>query len=91
MTRRPDDIVYFELFWNLRDPGETMHIVTGPSKGEGPWKIDNTVICMLACHGSDGALARLFDERRNCRTEHSDHCPERPFIEAIACRLGAVV
>lgn len=91
MTRHPEGIVYFELFWNLRDPGETIHVVTGPSKGEGTWKINDTVIRVLGCHGSDGAFARQFEEWRNRRAEHSDTCPERPFIETIARRLGAVV
>jgi len=87
----PDGLVYFELFWNLRPPDESVHRVTGPRKGEGPWKIGDTVIRVLGCHGTDGALASQYDEWRQYMTDHADTYPERPFIEAIARRLGASI
>lgn len=87
----PEGLVYFELFWNLRDPDQTVHLVRGPFKGEGPWKIGATVIRVLGCHGTDGALARQFDEWRSYRAEHADTYPARGFIEAIARRYGATV
>jgi hypothetical protein len=87
----PHGIVYFELFWNLRDPEQTVHRIEGLLKGDGPWKVGNTVIRVLGCHGTDGALARQFDEWRMYRSEHDDTYPARAFIEAIARRLGAVV
>lgn len=87
----PDGLVYFELFWNLRDPAETVHLVEGPWKGDGPWKVGNVVIRVLGCHGTDGELARQFDQWRMYLAEHADTYPKRPFIEAIARRLGARV
>ena len=87
----PNGLVYFELFWNLRDPGRTVHLVEGPWKGEGPWKVGAAVIRVLGCHGTDGELAHQFDQWRMYLTEHADTYPERPFIEAIARRLGASV
>jgi hypothetical protein len=87
----PGGIVYFELFWNLRDPGETVHRLEGPFKGDGPWKVGDAVIRVLGCHGTDGALARQYDEWRQYRSEHGDTYPGRPFIEAIARHLGATV
>jgi len=87
----PDGIVYFELFWNLRDPDEAVHVVRGPLKGEGPWKVGDCVIRVLGCHGTDGDLARQFDQWRQYRTERAETYPQRPFIEAIARRLGAQV
>ena len=89
--RHPRGLVYFELFWNLRDPAETVHLLEGPFKGEGPWKVGDTVIRVLGCHGTDGPLAQQFDEWRMYRREHDDTYPQRPFIEAIARRLGATV
>jgi hypothetical protein len=35
--RHPHGVVYFELFWNLRDPEQSVHVVTGTFKGDGPW------------------------------------------------------
>lgn len=89
--RHPEGIVYFELFWNLRDPEQSVHVVKGAFKGDGPWKVGDTVIRVLGCHGTDGDLARQFDEWRIYRTQQNDTYPQRPFIEAIARRLGATV
>jgi hypothetical protein len=87
----PDGLVFFDLFWHLGDPAETVHVVQGPFKGEGPWKIGDAVIRVLGCHGTDGVLARQFDQWRLYLTEHADAYPARAFIEAIARRHGALV
>jgi len=87
----PSGLVYFELFWHLHDPETTVHRVEGLWKGEGPWKVGDCVIRVLGCHGTDGLLARQYDEWRAHLTEHGGSYPERAFIEAIARRLGAVV
>jgi hypothetical protein len=87
----PEGVVYFELFWNLRDPPDGVHVVQGPFKGDGPWKVGDAVIRVLGCHGTDGALARQFDEWRQYRSEHADAYPERAFIESIARRHGALI
>jgi hypothetical protein len=87
----PNGIVYFEVFWNLRDPEETVRVVQGPFKGDGPWKIGDTVIRVLGCHGTDGTLAQQYDEWRLYLKENADTYPARAFIEAIARRRGATV
>ena len=87
----PDGIVFFDLFWHLNDPSQTVHLVKGPIKGDGPWKVGDAVVRVLGCHGTDGLLARQFDEWRMYLTDHADTYPERPFIEAIARRLGATL
>lgn len=81
----PRGLVYFEIFWHLHGPETTVHRV------EGPWKVGDSVIRVLGCHGTDGLLARQYDEWRAYLTEHGDSYPERAFIEAIARRLGALV
>jgi hypothetical protein len=86
----PDGIVYFEIFWSLRDPEQAVHRIEGTLKGDGPWKVGDTVIRVLGCHGTDGALARQFEEWRLYRMEHADTYPEHTFIEAIARRLGVI-
>jgi len=85
----PEGLVYFELFWNLHNPDDTVHVLRGPLKGEGPWKVGDAVIRVLGCHGTDGVLARQFDQWRVYRSEQAETYPERPFIESIARRLGA--
>jgi hypothetical protein len=85
----PHGLVFFDLFWHLGDPRETVHLVSGPIKGDGPWKVGDAVVRVLGCHGTDGPLASQFDEWRSYLTEHADAYPERAFIEAVARRYGA--
>ncbi len=84
-----DGLVFFELFWHLGDPNHTIHFVQGAIKGEGPWKVGAAVVRVLGCHGTDGVLARQFDEWRQYLADHSDAYPVRPLIEAIARHHGA--
>ncbi len=58
----PCGLVYFELFWNLGNPHLGVLVVEGIIKVDGPWKIGDAVVRVLGCHGTDGALARRFDE-----------------------------
>lgn len=87
----PRGLVYFDLFWHLGNPHFGVHVVEGIIKGDGPWKIGDAVVRVLGCHGTDGELARQFDQWRMYLNEHADTYPKRPFIEAIARRLGARV
>lgn len=87
----PDGVVYFDLFWHLGDANETVHLVKGPIKGDGPWKVGDAVVRVLGCHGTDGVLARHFDEWRVYLMKNASAYPERPFIEAIARRHGALL
>jgi len=87
----PRGLVYFDLFWHLGNPHLGVHVQEGIIKGDGPWKIGDAVVRVLGCHGTDGALARRFDEWRTYITEHADAYPARAEIEAIARRHGALV
>ena len=87
----PRGLVYFDLFWHLGNPHFGVHVVEGIIKGDGPWKIGDAVVRVLGCHGTDGALARRFDEWRTYLTENPNTYPPRAEIEAIARRHGALV
>jgi hypothetical protein len=89
--RHPNGLVWFGLFWHLGDPAETVHLIEGPLKGEGPWKVGDHVIRVLGCHMTDPSLAHDYDLWRHYLTNQSETYPTRPFIEAIARRLGATV
>jgi len=86
----PQGLLYFDLFWHLGNPNKGVHFVDGIIKGDGPWKIGDAVVRVLGCHGTDGALARRFDEWRQYITENADAYPPRPLIEAIARQHGAL-
>jgi hypothetical protein len=89
--RHPEGLVYFEPFWHIGNADERIHRVTGPIKGEGPWKVGQCVIHVLGCHGTDFCLASAFDEWRQHLFENGDAYPPRLLIEAIARRHGAVI
>lgn len=84
-------LVYFDLFWHLGNPHKGVHVVEGILKGEGPWKIGDAVVRVLGCHGTDGALARRFDEWRAYLGENADVYPSRIEITAIARQHGAML
>lgn len=86
----PQGLVYFDLFWHLGNPNKGVHFIDGIIKGDGPWKIGDAVVRVLGCHGTDGTLARRFDEWRQYITENADAYPPRPLIEAIARQYGAL-
>jgi hypothetical protein len=68
----PRGLVYFDLFWHLANPHLGVHMVEGIIKGDGPWKIGDAVVRVLGCHGTDGALARRFNEWQIYLAENAD-------------------
>jgi len=49
------------------------------------------VVRILGCHGTDGALARRFDEWQAYLAAHPDTYPSRADVEAVARRQGALI
>lgn len=85
----PDGLLYFELFWHLGDPAETVHVVEGTIRGDGPWKVGEAVITVLGCHGSDPELASAFNDWQHYLAENDGAYPDRQQILALARRCGA--
>lgn len=88
--KHPEGLVYFDLYWHLGDPDQTIHILRGDIKGDGPWKIGDHIIHVLGCHGTDFAPAAAFQEWRQYLADHADEYPPPPLIAAIARRYGAL-
>lgn len=87
----PEGIVYFDLYWHLAQPEETIHLIKGTLSGEGPWKIGDHVINVLGCHGTNAELASAYqDWQTYLQTATADY-PPPPLVAAIARRLGAMV
>lgn len=57
----PDGVIYFEPFWHQSD-NPSPKLLIGELRGEGPWKVGDTVITVLGCHGTDPELAHIFNE-----------------------------
>jgi hypothetical protein len=88
--RHPQGLLYFDLYWHLGRPEETMHLIEGGISGEGPWKIGGHVVHVLGCHGSDGELAAAFSQWQTYLETAADEYPPPPLIAAIARRMGAI-
>ena len=87
----PEGLVYFDLFWHLGQPDNTIHVLKGEIMGDGPWKIANHVINVLGCHGTDAELAMAYDNWSQYLAGESDDYPPEPLRNAIARRFGALV
>ena len=87
----PEGLVYFELYWHLGQPEETIHVVDGNVNGEGPWKIGDYVINVLGCHGTNAELATAFQQWQSYLQTAGDDYPPSPLVVAIARRLGATI
>lgn len=58
-----DGLVYFEIFWHRQRPAsQAIHRITGQIKGDGPWKIGDSIITVLGCQGTDPELASAYAE-----------------------------
>lgn len=87
----PDGLVYFDLYWHLGQPDETIHLLEGKVGGEGPWKIGEHVINVLGCHGSNAQLATEYQQWQTYLQSAADDYPLQPLITAIARRMGAII
>ena len=87
----PQGLVYFDLYWHLGQPEETIHLVEGTIIGEGPWKVGEHVINVLGCHGTNAELASAYQQWQSYMQTAKQEYPPAPLIVAIAHRLGATI
>lgn len=85
----PDGLLYFEPFWHEGTGG--VHLVAGEVRGEGPWKVGESVVVVTGCQGSDPEMALQLaawqDHLACCEGRYVD--PER--LLETARRHGASV
>ena len=55
-----DGLLYLPIFWTDMEPQQALRYVAGPIEGDGPWKVGNAIVTVLACHGTDAILANDF-------------------------------
>ena len=82
-------LLYFDLYWHLGQPQDTIHIVEGEVKGDGPWKIGEYVINVLGCHGTNSELATRYEQWQTFLQQAEADYPAEGLIHAIARKLGA--
>ena len=85
----PQGLLYLELFWHLRTPDEAAHLIRGALRGDGPWKIGDTVIRVLGCHNTDPQIQDQYVPWRNYLAQYGDQYPPPAQVREIARRRGA--
>lgn len=89
--RHPKGLLYFTPFWHLGNPDETVKLVEGEIRGEGPWKIGSSVVQVLGCQGTEPACAAELEGWRDYLTQAGEEYPPPAMIQAIARRKGVAL
>ncbi|HHJ14692.1 MAG TPA: hypothetical protein ENJ79_10020 [Gammaproteobacteria bacterium] len=76
-----DGLLYLPPFWMNMEPLEALRYVPGPIRGEGPWKVGDAVVAVLACHGTDATLAGAFSDWQACLMQLDAAYPDMQEIE----------
>jgi len=78
-----DGLIYLPPFWPEMPIEEVIRYVPGPIKGDGPWKVGDAVIAVLACHGTDAQLASDFSNWQSYLMQVDAAYPQRAEIEKL--------
>ena len=89
----PDGLLYFEVWWP-RLAGEAgdrpgIHVLSGPIKGEGPWKVGEHVVTLLSC--GDPELSMEWDSWRTFLCSAPPEYSDAQALRERARRYGAQV
>ena len=76
-------LLYLPPFWPEMPIEDALRYVPGPIKGDGPWKIGDAVLAVLACHGTDAQLASDFSGWQAYLMQVDDAYPAREEIEKL--------
>ena len=70
-------LIYFRPFWDRLPLQEGIRFVAGEVRGEGPWKVGDTVVSVLGCQGTHPQQAAEFAEwqmyREQLAADYPDH------------------
>ena len=87
----PEGLLGFELFWEQQDdPLSLIEVYPGELKGDGPWKVGDAVLTVLACHGTDSELASHYANWQFER-EMGKVYPSEAAVQEIAREQGASI
>ena len=82
-------LLYFDLYWHIGEPESVFHVLEGEVTGEGPWKIQDHVLNVLGCSGTNSDLAMQFNAWQEFLHRADADYPPEGLIYAIARKLGA--
>jgi hypothetical protein len=78
-----DGLLYLPAFWIDMPLQQAMRYVPGPIEGDGPWKVGNAIVTVLACHGTDAVLAGEFGAWQTRLLELGDAYPASSEIHRL--------
>lgn len=87
-------ILYFDLFWDVIEQQSSLqdaaHLVSGPLKGDGPWKVGEHVIMVLGCQGTQPELAAQFAQWQQHIIEQGYTLSSKDMLRQKAQLMGAL-
>jgi len=86
-----EGLLFLPTFWTDSNVETALHYVPGPISGDGPWKVGNAVVTVLACHGTDAALANDFNCWQSRLMELGEAYPAKQDIETRMKQQAAIV
>ena len=86
-----DGLLFLPTFWTEMGIDRALRFVPGPIKGDGPWKVGEAVVTVLACHGTDAELANDFSCWQTQLLQLGDAYPARDKIETMMKTRAATV
>ena len=89
--KHPKGLLYFDLFWHQSQPENSMHLLEGEITGEGPWRINNTVLNVLGCRSTNIEMAMQHEQWLTYLHAAGNDYPPEGLVLAIAKTMGADV
>lgn len=87
----PEGLLYFEPFWHLGPDPAKVHVARGGFKGDGPWKIGDSVITVAGCHGTDADIALTVSQWQDYLSQNHEDYPNKSVIMEHARAFGAEI
>jgi hypothetical protein len=84
-------LLFLPPFWITLGLDKSLVFAAGPVRGEGPWKVGDAVVTVLACHGGDPALASEFADWQLYLQQAGSAYPERDEIRRLMLAHAAVL
>ena len=76
-------LLYLPPFWPEMEITQALRYAPGPIRGDGPWKVGDAVVAVLACHGTDAQLASDFSGWQTYLMQVDEAYPPREEIEIL--------
>ncbi len=76
-----DGLLFLPTFWIETGIENALRFVGGPIKGDGPWKVGDAVVAVLACHGTDATVANDFSCWQSYLAQVSEQYPSSDEIK----------